>query len=502
MQLCSEKREIYTLHSFCVPRAEIGVESDIVLPDYCGDIQRILKCTLTPRISSKRIENNRVAVSGTAFARVVYHAADGNIASFETQIPFSKSFDVNLEGDDCYPTARVKCEYVNCRAVSSRRFEIRAALETNVCVHCKKACSVLKSVDPEAVEAKKQGIEAVTPVCHTCESFTVSEDYELLGEPVSSVIRMTATPTVLDSKAVSGRLIVKGEIALCIVYLTEEKNEIKTFEQKVPVNHIMTVSGAEEEDIVDLELDILRMSAEPSLNSSGSELAIEIFLEACADIKRKEELTLITDAYSVGFESDTQFVNLNIPTFCENLSKQYAFTVLPDVEYTEILDVFAEVINCKSEVNDHGEVITDAEINVAFLLINGEGTPFISEKMHSVQFSCGADLAYRNALCDCYVSILSAGISTNKRGADIVLSATCNLNSSEQIEAVQSFDIDETRPKIRDNKAALTLYFAEEGEDVFDIAKRYNTSARAVMEENALNNLHIDASRAILIPML
>ena len=502
MQLSTERRELYTLHSICAPRSEIGVESDIVLPDYCGDIERILKCTLTPRISSKRIENNKAVISGTAFARMVYQAADGSIASFETQIPFSKSFDVNFEGEDCYASVRLKCEYVNCRAISPRRFEIRAALEANVCVHCKKACTVLKSVDSEIVEAKKQGIEAVSPVCHACESFTVSEDYELVGEPISSVVRMTATPTVLDSKAVSGRLIVKGEIALCIVYLTEEKNEMKDFEQKVPVNHIMTVSGAEEEDIVDLELDILRMSAEPSLSSSGSELSIEILLEACADIKRREEIELIVDAYSVGYESDAQLVSLNIPTYSDKITKQHSFTVSPEVEYNEILDVFAEVINCKSQVNPQGEVMCEAEINVAFLLVNGDGAPFISEKVHSAQFSLGADTNYKNALCDCAVSVLSAGVSPNKRGANISLAATCSLNRSERIEAVQSFELDENRPKTRDGKTALTLYFANEGEDIFDIAKRYNTSARAVIEENALNGLHIDTQRAILIPML
>ena len=501
MQLSLEKRELYKLHSFCVPRAEIGVESDIVLPDYLGDIERILKCTITPRVSSKRIENNRVAISGTAFARVVYLVSDGNIASFETQIPFSKNFEISAEGEDCYASVRVKCEYINCRALSPRRFEIRSALEANVCVHTRQVCSVVNNADPDAVEVKKQKIQTISPISHTCENFTVAEEYELVGEPISSVVRMTASPTVLDSKAVSGRLIVKGEIALCIVYLTEE-GVLKTFEQKVPVNHIMTARDVEEEDIVDLSLDILRMSAEPITNSSTNEVTVEIFLEACADAKRREEVELVTDAYSVGYESDVRYVDLDIPTFTSKLVKQHAFTIAPEVDYTEILDVFAEVVNCKTEVNSQGEVMCESEISVAFLLKDGEGTPFISEKMHNAQFSLGADMCYKEALCDCLVSVLSAAISTNKRGADIVLAATCNLNRSEHIEAVQSFDVDESRPKTRDSKNALTLYFAEEGEDVFDIAKKYNTSARAVMDENSLTGLHIDAQRPILIPII
>lgn len=501
MQQSLEKRELYRLQSFCVPRAEIGVESDIVLPDYFGDIERILKCTLTPRVSSKRIEGGRVTISGTAFARMVYLASDGNILSFETQIPFTKNFDVNTEGEDCYADVRIKCEYINCRAISPRRFEIRAAIDTNVCVRCRRACSVLKNTVPDTVEVKKQKIEAITPISHTCEGFTIAEDYELLGAPIGSVVRMTASPLVLDSKAVSGKLIVKGEIALCIVYLTEE-NDLKTFEQKVPVNHIMTVHGIEEEDIVDLSLDILRMSAEPITNSSANELAVEIFLEASADAKRKEQLELVTDAYSVDFESNAEYINLALPTFTCKLNKQHTLTATTEVDFTEILDVFAEVVNCKTEVNPQGEIMADAQISVAFLLKDGDGAPFMSERTHNAQFSLGADSAYKNALCDCSISVLSAAISTNKRGADIVLAATCTLERSEQINAVQSFEIDENCPKTHDSKTALTLYFAQEGEDVFDIAKKYNTSARAVMEENSLTDLYIDSQRPILIPIV
>ena len=46
----------------------------------------------------------------------------------------------------------------------------------------------------------------------------------------------------------------------------------------------------------------------------------------------------------------------------------------------------------------------------------------------------------------------------------------------------------EEEPAERDGDYALKLYFAEDGEDIWEIAKRYKTSVSAVMEENELED--------------
>ena len=48
---------------------------------------------------------------------------------------------------------------------------------------------------------------------------------------------------------------------------------------------------------------------------------------------------------------------------------------------------------------------------------------------------------------------------------------------------------------------ALKMYFAEEGEELWDIAKRYSTSVEAIIEENELNTEN-DGARMLLIPIV
>ena len=66
---------------------------------------------------------------------------------------------------------------------------------------------------------------------------------------------------------------------------------------------------------------------------------------------------------------------------------------------------------------------------------------------------------------------------------------------------VTQANADESQPKEKDTKAALTIYFAKAGEDVWDIARRYYTSVEAVKNENDITEDRLDKERMLLIPM-
>lgn len=51
---------------------EQPVDLDFGLPDYCPDIQRILKCQVYPRITMRNISGDRLEVEGTASVKLLY----------------------------------------------------------------------------------------------------------------------------------------------------------------------------------------------------------------------------------------------------------------------------------------------------------------------------------------------------------------------------------------------------------------------------------------------
>ena len=67
---------------------------------------------------------------------------------------------------------------------------------------------------------------------------------------------------------------------------------------------------------------------------------------------------------------------------------------------------------------------------------------------------------------------------------------------------VVGVNVDETKAAQRDGLAAVTLYFADEGEAIWEIAKRYHTSVSAIVEENDLDSEVMRQGGMILIPLV
>jgi hypothetical protein len=70
------------------------------------------------------------------------------------------------------------------------------------------------------------------------------------------------------------------------------------------------------------------------------------------------------------------------------------------------------------------------------------------------------------------------------------------------IEVIKEVTVNEDVPKNRDTDYALKLYYAEENEDVWSIAKRYNTGAEAIITENDMESDRITTPTMLLIPII
>ena len=73
---------------------EQPVECDALLPDYCPDIRRILKCTLIPVPVGKTITAGRLEVEGLATLNILYISAGGEPARGEYKVPFTRMLEL------------------------------------------------------------------------------------------------------------------------------------------------------------------------------------------------------------------------------------------------------------------------------------------------------------------------------------------------------------------------------------------------------------------------
>ena len=61
-------------------------------------------------------------------------------------------------------------------------------------------------------------------------------------------------------------------------------------------------------------------------------------------------------------------------------------------------------------------------------------------------------------------------------------------------------DITQSGEKNKDNLSAITVYFADKGEKLWDIAKHFGTSVDAVSRRNALSGEALHEDTMLIIP--
>ena len=101
-------------------------------------------------------------------------------------------------------------------------------------------------------------------------------------------MRSYASAVIEDTKAVSGKILIKGELTVKTLYIAETNdNELQTTEHTMPINQIVEVEKADDESINIIKLVISDLAVSAKSDAAG---ALRL-LDAGAEIRRYGGLT-------------------------------------------------------------------------------------------------------------------------------------------------------------------------------------------------------------------
>lgn len=118
-------------------------------------------------------------------------------------------------------TADVRCDYINCRAVSPRRIDVRGALLIRAIVTAPKEHPVLCSAQGMGIQTDAAPVTVLSKRLTAQQSFTVREEIPLAyGKPdIGEILSIDAAAVLTDTRIVANRAVTKGEISAHLLYL-------------------------------------------------------------------------------------------------------------------------------------------------------------------------------------------------------------------------------------------------------------------------------------------
>lgn len=506
MELKLSQQPLFINEVLADQTVEQPIECDALLPDYCPDIVRILKCTAAPILTGRRASPGKLELEGMAVITVYYVSTGEGMARGEYKVPFSRIVEMKADHPAPVLTLSARVDYINCRAVNQRRLDIRGALVLSVRAAGCREEQVTAEGEGMGLQLKREEAEATRLLGQCVRETRVEEKTELPHgkPPLQAILRTGAAARATEVKQVAGKAVVRGELRLHILYQTTAGG-LDRLEYTLPTSTVCELEGLGEDTLCDVWQRVTAVTVEPAAAEDGEYrlLAVEATVETEARGWRHYTARYCSDCYSTkhpcSFRNRAASLTRVNRVFTEAAACKETVPLLEKVEAVE--DLWCEVIgtNIRGEA---GGPVAELRLGISMLARMEDGQLYYFDKTLELtrKVPCdteGAALELRASCQSCDWSF--SGSDSLEVRCELELSGVL----SGQVRAVLLEDIavDEKAPREDAALPGLYLYLADPGETLWDIAKRYNTNIDRITGENP-EEPDGQERRVLLIPVL
>ena len=482
--------------SVCDVKAELPVETEILIPDYLPPVFKVVKCFADLVVVQTSPSAARLTTEGYLRITVWYQAENGLLCTAETKSPFSKQAELPAEGVRC-PDAVVtgETEYLNCRAVNERRLEVRGAFALYISVCGEEETELLTSVEGDGVYRRQQTV-AFERCAAVCEKLITAEEEAAFDAAPEAVLAIDCAGGVEEAKLLSGKAVLKGSVHARIAYRTED-GTLLFAEKTVPFNEILDAPGADE--ACTCFATVQPSGATLSADGSGR-YALSVTASLKARVYRSVELACLTDAFATGFELELTRRDVAFDMPGEMFVRQteaVASGALPDPS-VELVAAFASALAPEAVCADEGCMLRGRCL-VHILCRNERGEIDCLDKAceYTIPLAGGVDEEYTVRASACVRSV-SARRAGDEAAAAVLVEVSARAARRRRVSVVTQAVCG--APRETEADAAVVVCYAAKGEDVFDIAKHYAASPGAIAQTNDVGEGVLDAPARLLIP--
>lgn len=503
-----KKEELSVLKCTCTVCAEQNIDLELSLPDYCSDIKRILKCSVSPSVATLGRSGERATAEGEIVIRLVYVNNEEKTDCFEHKIELSKSVEIKDVPQDAVVVCNADTEYVNCRAASQRRCSVNGNVSVTFRAYTQEKTQVLSQIENDGAQTLREETDCVSAVACREKCFDMSETASIdqKMQPIGKIIRSDSRAQLDSVKTVSGKLLLKGELLTDVLYCGDSaQGELQCLHHSMPISQIIEVPDVTEDTQCFVRLYVRSLSLQPRADSSGSNRLLEIAAKVCAFVEGYETKTVefIDDCYSTRCKMNAEFGQVSFLKKVHTFDSRETFRKTVELSGQNAKSVVdARCVKITPNVTADGKKIElGMNLLIGLLFIDEEEKIQYTEK--NVDYTCRtvAGEECKKIICTPCVSVEEIeGVARTDSKVDlrVVFGAYFNVYSAEEKRICTSVCEDET-PREKDD-AALIVCYCQKGERLWNIAKRYSTTLEAVREENDLKGDETEDERMLMIP--
>ncbi len=474
---------------------------EAIVSDANPDILRLVDTRGVAFLKGKTASDGRVALTGTARLTILYLPDGGTgLCRMEVDLPFQISLEDPRIKTGCMVTAVPRICSADTRTMNPRKVVIRVEVAVDIqvfSVHSEGLCTSVTAEHGEMEQLKRtHRINCITAIQDKQVSF---EDQLAIPTGRPAAEELMGHRVILschDRKIIGNKLILKGDAAIQMLYRTVN-GALDTADFTLPFSQILEVSSAGAEG--NCRVEIALSAAEFILGAEGRTVSASLAMLIQIIVREEQEMELLADAYSTGCSTKTDCAVFEYQTMhSEGVGRQSVREVIETgIQMKSVIDSYCQIGRLHQRRQGHELQLTAQVAATVLCLTENDEYCAVSREM---EVSCGVDVP-EECVCRMLCHCTDIGASPTADGVEVRFQINFPYLSlmGARAEVVRDITlVAEGEENLR--KPSIVLRVIEEGEQLWDVAKRYGTTMGDIIKANDLENEQPGGGTLLLIP--
>ena len=513
MELITKK--VSMLKRKCEAVNQITFDEDLNVPDVKPDIGRMIQKKGEIQIEDIQISEGKAHITGVLAVCLLYvsDSQERKIQSLMGTLHIGET--LNLEGLENGDKVQLKwdIEDLSVQLINSRKLNIKALVTFTAYVEEMLETSLPVNVEDDEISRKKQDISIMEAAVHKRDTMRVKEDIALSSNKpdIYELLWNTVEIRGLDIRAENDKIGVKGELFVFALYSgNDDNNSLQWLEHSVPFYEEAECPGCSSDMIPNVEVTVPQSDLKVKQDEDGEEriISVDAVLELEMKIYEEEELSLLMDVYTPVKDCHAIREKQKLESLLvKNFSKcKVNDRIKVENSQGKILQICHSDGNVKVDSTRIVENGIEAEgvvrIRILYIISDDEMPFYAMETM--IPFTHVIEAKGIDEQCIYHLRTDLEQLSTTMIDSDeIEVKIVMNLNvlvmKQTEMGIIQEIEEQELdREKLR-SMPGIVGYQVQQGDTLWDIAKKFYTTIENIMELNGLESEEVKPLDSLIL---
>lgn len=487
------------------------VSEEFSLPDYTPEVRKILAVKAQALPESKYVSDTQngatVEFGGTVTYCIIYTDDEGKLVSTPLSSNYEARSPISQNTTNVFIDTEV--DSVSCRVNAPRKLTLKSRLKSRIMTtsenEIEENITPKSSADEFFIERMSETVKTVSIKTSSMQNIHIADKFDMGEIKEIRPIMCDASVIISESKAQPSYVSVKGEVNVKCVCDTPDG--IVTLSKTMPLSEEIETDGAEVGDNARCVARCVSLSISNEQNDEANQLFFDVSLEIECEVMKNEENILTKDCYCTKYESEPTYKDIELYSVLKNANA--SFTLSESIkrktkDVYEIIDTIANPLYEKTEIKGGKALILGKlAVNVIGKTAPNENdeSEFLSED-YEIPFKYECDIAKSNSepitRATFGIGNINARYDTDKFYCTAELFPSVSILGKDKTTILDTSVLKKDK-EFKNNASCVRVYFPKDGDILWEVAKKYHTTSKKIMEENSLPTASLKDVKNIII---